>query len=72
MRVGLQRNYKQDFRRNILPIMGDMELNGVTVDTLESFRIHLVDERGFSLKDGAQYHRRFTSSVSGRGTADRS
>jgi len=50
VRVGLQRNYKQDFRRNILPIMGDMELNGVTVDTLESFRIHLVDERGLALK----------------------
>ena len=48
MRVGLQRNYKQDFRRNILPIMGDMELNGVTA--LESFRIHLVDERGLALK----------------------
>ncbi len=30
--------------------MGDMELNGVTVDTLESFRIHLVDERGLALK----------------------
>ena len=23
VRVGLQRNYKQDFRRNILPFMGD-------------------------------------------------
>ena len=50
VRVGLQRNYKQDFRRNILLFMGDMELNGVTVDTLESFRIHLVDERGLALK----------------------
>ena len=30
--------------------MGDMELNSVTIDTLESFRIHLVDERGLALK----------------------
>jgi len=50
VRVGLQRNYKQDFNRNILPFMGDVELNGVTLDTLESFRIHLVDDRGLALK----------------------
>ena len=30
--------------------MDDLELNGVTLDTLESFRIHLVDERGVALK----------------------
>ena len=42
----LQRDYQQKFKKNILPFMGDMELNNITVDTLENFRIHLVDERG--------------------------
>ena len=50
IRIGLQRNYKQDFKSNILPFLGDMELNSVTIDTLESFRIHLVDEQGLALK----------------------
>ena len=50
VRVGLERNYRQDFQKNILPFMGDTELNRVTVDTLESFRIHLVNDRRLALK----------------------
>jgi len=50
VRLSLQRDYQQNFKKNILPFMGDMELNSVTIDTLESFRIHLVDERGLALK----------------------
>ena len=30
VRVSLQRDYQQNFKKNILPFMGDMELNGVT------------------------------------------
>jgi hypothetical protein len=50
VRLTLQRDYQQNFKKNILPSMGDMELNAVTTDTLESFRIHLVDERDLALK----------------------
>jgi integrase len=50
VRVGLQRNYKQDFNRYILPFIGDDQLNAVTVEALENFRIHLVDERKLALK----------------------
>ena len=33
-----------------LPFMDDLDLNGVTLDTLESFRIELVEGRAFKLK----------------------
>ena len=50
MRRSLERDYKQAFNRNILPFMGDLDLNNVTVDTLENFRMHLVEERRLSVK----------------------
>jgi len=50
VRLSLQRDYQQNFKKNILPFMGDKELNSLTVDTLESFRIYLVHERGLALK----------------------
>ncbi len=50
VRVSLQRDYQQNFQRNILPFMGDLELKSVTVDTLESFRIYLVNERKLAVK----------------------
>jgi hypothetical protein len=50
VRIGLQRNYKQDFQTYILPFMGDAELNAITIDTLESSRVHLVDESHLALK----------------------
>jgi len=45
VRLSLQRDYQRQFKRNILPLMGDMELNSITVDTLENFRMYLVSER---------------------------
>ncbi len=60
VRLSLQRDYQKNFKKNILPFMGENELKTLDVDTLESFRIHLVDERGLAPKDCAQYHRRLT------------
>jgi len=50
VRRSLERDYKQAFNRNILPFMGDLDLNSVTVDTLENFRMHLVESRRLSVK----------------------
>jgi hypothetical protein len=50
VRLSLQRDYQQNFKKNILPFMGDMDLNAVTADMLESFRIHSFDERDLALK----------------------
>jgi Arm DNA-binding domain len=50
IRLGLERNYKQDFKRYILPFMADTELTSMTVDILGSFRIHLVGERRLAVK----------------------
>ena len=45
VRRSLEKAYRQHFTCYILPFMGDMELNSVTVDTLDDFRIYLTDER---------------------------
>jgi integrase len=50
VRRSLERDYKQAFKKNILPFMGDSDLNCVTTDTLENFRVHLVEERRLSVK----------------------
>ena len=50
VRLSLQRDYQQSFKKDILPFMGTMELNSITVDTLENFRMYLVNERGLGLK----------------------
>jgi len=50
IRLSLQRDYQQAFQKNILPFMGDMELNSTTVEVLENFRLYLVEERKLSLK----------------------
>jgi len=50
VRRSLERDYKQAFNRNILLFMGDLDLNSVTTDTLETFRMHLVAERKLSVK----------------------
>ena len=50
MRKSLERDYRQAFTKNILPFMGNLEINSVSVDTLESFRFHLVEERKLALK----------------------
>ena len=49
-RRSLERDYKQAFNKNVLPFMGDFDLNNVTVDTLEDFRMYLVEERRLSVK----------------------
>jgi hypothetical protein len=49
VRRSRERDYRQHFSCYILPIMGDMELNAVTVDTLENFRVHLTHECEISL-----------------------
>lgn len=48
--MSLQRDYQQSFKKDILPFMGDMDLNSITTDTLENFRIYPVNERGLALK----------------------
>jgi hypothetical protein len=53
VRLSLQRDYQQNFQKNILPFLGNIELISITVDTLENFRIYLVDERGLALKTAA-------------------
>jgi len=50
IRLSLQRAYEQTFKKNTLPFMAQMELNSITVETLENFRFHLVHERKLSLK----------------------
>jgi Phage integrase, N-terminal SAM-like domain len=50
VRKSLERYYRQAFNKNVLPFMGDLELNSVTVETLEDFRLHLVEERKLTLK----------------------
>jgi integrase len=50
VRKTLERHYRQAFKKNILPFMGALVLNSVTVETLEDFRLHLVEERKLSLK----------------------
>jgi integrase len=50
VRRSLERDYRQAFNKNILPFMGDLELNNVTIETLEDFRMYLVEERRLSVK----------------------
>jgi integrase len=50
VRRSLERDYKQAFKKNILPFMEDLDLNSVTTDTLENFRVYLVEERKLSVK----------------------
>jgi integrase len=50
VRRSLERDYKQAFNKNIIPFMGALDLNNVTIDTLEDFRMHLVEERRLSVK----------------------
>ena len=49
VRRSLERDYRQAFRI-INPFMGDTGLNDLTTDTLESLRMHIVEERKLSLK----------------------
>jgi hypothetical protein len=45
VRRSLERDYRQAFNHHIIPYMGKTELDDINVDTLENFRIYLVEER---------------------------
>jgi hypothetical protein len=50
VRRSLERDYRQHFECYIIPFMGEMELNSVMVDTLENFRLNLIEEHNLSVK----------------------
>ena len=50
VRRSLEREYQHHFNCYILPFMGELELSAVTVDTLEYFRLNLIDEHELSVK----------------------
>jgi Phage integrase, N-terminal SAM-like domain len=50
VRRSLERDYRQAFNHHIIPYMGKTELDGINVDTLENFRIYLVEERKLTSK----------------------
>src|SRR5262249_18739152 len=49
VRRSLEVAYRQHFTCYILPFIGDMELNSVTLDTLDDLRIYLTNEREIGL-----------------------
>jgi integrase len=49
VRKSRERDYRQAFNCYIIPFMGNSELNDVTADTLENFRIYLTQERKISI-----------------------
>ena len=50
VRKSLEIAYRQTFNCYIIPHMGNKDLNEVTVDTLEAFRMYLVEECELSIK----------------------
>jgi hypothetical protein len=50
VRLSLERDYRQNFTKNILPFMGHIELSSISIDVLEDFRIYLVEDRKLALK----------------------
>ena len=50
VRLRLQCDYQQNFDKDVLPFMLLLELNSVTGDTLENFRVYLVHDRGLAVK----------------------
>jgi integrase len=49
VRRSLEKAYRQHFNCYVLPFIGDSELDDLTTDTLEDFRINLIQERGIGL-----------------------
>ena len=49
VRRSLEKSYRQHFSCYVLPFIGDLELNSLTVDTLEDFRMYLSQDREISL-----------------------
>lgn len=56
VRRSLERDYRQAFNKNILPFMGDLELNRVTVETLED-SIAPRRRTQTDVKDSSKHHR---------------
>jgi len=50
VRRSLERDYRQAFSKHVIPFMGDIELPAVAVETLESFRLYLVEDCTVKLK----------------------
>jgi integrase len=50
VRRSLERDYRQHFDCYIIPFMSEIELNSATVDTLENFRLKLIEEHKLSVK----------------------
>jgi integrase len=50
VRRSLERGYRHHFNCYVLPFMGELELDAVTVDTLENFRLNLIEEHEISVK----------------------
>jgi len=50
VRAGLERDYREHFKRYILPQFEAVELSDVTPRKLVDFRTHLQEDRGLSLK----------------------
>jgi len=50
VRKGLERDYREQFNRYILPKFESINLSEVSPPRLEDFRAHLLQERGLSLK----------------------
>src|SRR5438309_961959 len=50
VRAGLERDYKDHFRRYILPRFQTVALVDLTPRLLEDFRAYLINERGLSIK----------------------
>ena len=49
-RRSLEREYQQHFNCYVLPFMGETALDALIVDTLENFRLNLIDEHELSVK----------------------
>src|SRR5262245_3458575 len=50
VRKSRERDYRQAFKKHILPFLGDMLISQITARKLEDFRIHLLEEAKLSLK----------------------
>jgi integrase len=50
VRKSRERDYRQAFKRHILPFLGDIAVSQVTPRKLEDFRIHLLEQAKLSLK----------------------
>jgi Phage integrase, N-terminal SAM-like domain len=50
VRKSRERDYRQAFKKHILPFLGDTPVSQITPRKLEGFRIHLLEQAKLSLK----------------------